>query len=84
MAAKDYVFCEAGVSEHIYLKKTKTSHLMSQDRRLVEDSEAIGCFEAYLRRYCEENNTDTLNVTNSKGEVLFTATLKKREDELEN
>lgn len=85
MAAKDYVFCKAALTGHIYLtKKIKSKDVMSQDRRLVEDHEAIGCFEAYLRRYCEENGTDTLNVTNSKGEVLFTATLKKQEDDTEN
>ena len=80
MAAKDYVFCIAALTGRVYLtKKNKSKNTMSQDRRLVEDFEAIGCFETYLRRYCEENNTDTLNVTNSKGEVLFSATLKKTE-----
>lgn len=85
MAAKDYIFCKAALSGRVYLaKKTKSKDKMSQDRRLVEDNEAIGLFEVYLSRYCEEHNTDTLNVTNSKGEVLFTATLKKQEDETEN
>lgn len=82
MAAKDYVFCEAGVSGRIYLaKKTKTPHLMSQDRRLVEDSEAIGCFEAYLRRYCKANNTDTVQISDGDGKVIFEATLKDKEEE---
>ena len=50
MAAKDYVFCKAALTGHIYLtKKIKSKDVMSQDRRLVEDHEAIGCFEAYLR-----------------------------------
>ena len=82
MAAKDYVFCEAGLTGRVYLaKKTKTPHLMSQDRRLVEDSEAIGCFEAYLRRYCKENNTDTVVISDGNGKTLFEATLKDKDNE---
>ena len=55
MAAKDYVFCKAALTGHIYLtRKIKSKDVMSQDRRLVEDHEAIGCFEVYLRRYCEK------------------------------
>ena len=41
MAAKDYVFCKAALTGHIYLtKKIKSKDVMSQDRRLVEDHEA--------------------------------------------
>ena len=82
MAAKDYVFCAAGLTGQMYLaKKIKTPHLMSQDRRLVEDFEAIGCFEAYLRRYCKANNTDTVQISDGDGKVIFEATLVDKEKE---
>ena len=48
---------------------------MSQDRRPVEDNEILGLFEFYLRRYCEENKTDTVVVTNSDGKQIFSAKL---------
>lgn len=85
MAAKDYKFYPSALTGHVYLaKKTKSKNIMSQDRRIVTDNEAIGIFELYLNRYCKEHNTDTINVSNSKGQVLFTATLKKKDNDTEN
>lgn len=85
MAAKDYVFCKAALTGHIYLtKKIKSKDVMSQDRRIVTEEEIIGIFEHYLRGYCEENKTDTLQITDENGKVLFTATLKDIENETEN
>lgn len=54
---------------------------MSQDRRIVTDEEAIGIFEAYLRRYCKDNNTDTVNITDAEGKLLFSATLNDRKED---
>lgn len=82
MGAKDYAFYPAAISGEVYLaKKIKSKNLMSQDRRIVTDDEAIGIFEAYLRRYCKKNNTDTVNITDAEGKLLFSATLKDNETE---
>ena len=84
MAAKDYTF-GAGCFGTIYLtKKTKSRkdglHLMSVDRRQLEENEILYIFENYLRHWCEEHETDTLSVTGEGGKVLFEATLKDKED----
>ncbi len=79
MPAKDYVFVE-GVLGTIYLaKKTKTPNLMSQDRRIVTDNEIIGLFECYLKRWCEQNNTNNLVLTDENGNEVFRAALKTEE-----
>lgn len=63
MAANDYVFVP-GLFNVFLAKKKKPSkngpQIMSQDRRQVSESEIIGCFEFYLRQYCEEHHTDTI------------------------
>lgn len=84
MAAKDYTF-GAGCFGTVYLtKKTKPRkdglHLMSRDRRPLEEDEILYIFENFLRSWCEEHETDTLSVTGEGGKVLFEATLKDRED----
>ena len=83
MAAKDYTF-GAGWKDIYLTKKTKPRkdglHIMSTDRRPLEENEILYIFEHYLRRFCEENDTDTLNVTGEGGKVLFTATLKDKEE----
>ncbi len=82
MAAKDYEFYPAAMSGRVYLaRRTKSKNVMSQDRRLVTDNEAIRIFEAYLRRYCEENKTDTVCISDENGKLTFTATLKNYESE---
>lgn len=83
MAAKDYTIC-AGVF-NLYLAKVKKPNQkgpqkMSQDRRPITESEMIGCFEFYLRRYCEKNNTDTVQISDENGKVLFEAKLLDKED----
>lgn len=83
MAAKDYTF-GAGIFGNIFLtKRTKPRKdgltLMSLDRRPLEESEILYIFEHYLRHFCEEHQTDTLNVTGDDGKVLFTAILKDKE-----
>ena len=83
MAAKDYTF-GAGWKDIYLTRKTKPRkdglHIMSTDRRPLEENEILYIFEHYLRHFCEENDTDTLNVTGEGGKVLFTATLKDKED----
>lgn len=83
MAAKDYTF-GAGWKDIYLTKKTKPRkdglHIMSTDRRPLEENEILYIFEHYLRRFCEENDTDTLNVTGEGGKVLFVATLKDKEE----
>lgn len=76
MAAKDYVFLEGALGNVYLAKKTKTPHLMSQDRRVVTDDEIIGLFEHYLKRWCEDNKNDTLAITDESGKEIFRATLK--------
>lgn len=84
MAAKDYEFYPAAFTGRVYLaKKIKSKNVMSQDRRVVAEEEIIGIFEYYLRGYCEKNKTDTLQVTDENGKVLFTVTLKDNDDDTE-
>ena len=83
--AEDYTFA-AGWTGTVYLtKRTKTKRhgmsVMSVDRRPLEDNEIFYIFENYLRRFCKEHNSDTLNVTDGDGNVIFSATLKKTENE---
>ena len=73
MAAKDYVFVTGMVTPYL-AKKTK-GHVMSQDRRPVEDNEILGLFEFYLRKYCEEHNTRTVTISNADGKKIFSAQL---------
>lgn len=77
MAAKDYVFVESGLGTIYLAKKTKTPNLMSQDRRVVTDDEIIGLFEHYLKRWCEENNTTHLGITDQNSNEIFRAILTK-------
>lgn len=73
MAAKDYVFVTGMVTPYL-AKKTK-GHVMSQDRRPIEDNEILGLFEFYLRKWCEESKKDTVIVSDGKGKKLFEAKL---------
>ena len=80
MAATDYVIVESALARKIYLaKKIKSKNLMSSDRREVTDNEILGMFENYLRRYCEEHHTDTVEITKGGGTKIFTATLIDKE-----
>lgn len=84
MAAKDYTF-GAGWKDIYLTKKTKTRkdglHIMSTDRRPLEENEILYIFEHYLRQFCGEHDTDTLYVKGEGGKVLFSATLKDKEGE---
>lgn len=83
--AEDYTFA-AGWTGTVYLtKRTKAKRygmsVMSVDRRPLEEKEIFYIFENYLRKFCKEHNSDTLHVTDGDGNVIFSATLKKTEDE---
>ena len=83
MAATDYTIC-AGIF-NLYLAKVKEPtkkgpQTMSEDRRPITESEMIGCFEFYLRRYCEEHKTDTVQISDENGKPIFEATLLDKEE----
>lgn len=73
MAAKDYVFVTGLVTPYL-AKKTK-GHVMSQDRRTVEDNEILGLFEFYLHKWYEESKKDTVTICDGQGKKLFEAKL---------
>lgn len=78
MAANDYVIVTGWMNAYLAKKKkpTKETQTMSEDRRPITDSEMIGLFEFYLRRWCEEHEgEDTVVITNSEGKKIIIATL---------
>lgn len=83
MAAKDYTF-GAGWANIYLTKKTKPRkdgvHVMSTDRRPLEECEILYIFEHYLRMWCEEHEgEDTVEIT-CDGKKIFTATLLDKEE----
>ncbi len=86
MAATDYEIVE-GCLGTLYLARKKKptkrgSQTMSQDRRPITEGEMIGCFEHYLRQWCEEHHENTVVITNSDGKKIFEAKLLDKEDEV--
>lgn len=73
MSAKDYEIVTGLVTPYL-AKKTK-GHVMSQDRRPIEDNEILGLFEFYLRKWCAKNKRNTVTVFDEKGRMLFVAKL---------
>ena len=86
MAAKDYVIVSGWRNAYLTRKKKPTKkglQVMSQDRRPITDSEMIGLFEFYLRKWCEDHPAeDTVVITNSDGKKIFEATLLDKEDDV--
>ena len=83
MAASDYVMVAGWQNCYLARKKKeskKSPKTMSQDRRVIEESEMIGLFEFYLRRYCENNNTDTVVINNGKKNIFEAKLLDKEEN----
>lgn len=79
MAATDYKI-EEGILGGLYLAHKTKGDTMSEDRRPITDSEIIGCFEHYLRKWCKQHKgEDTLFITGEKGKLLFKATLLDKE-----
>ena len=86
MAAKDYIIVTGWQNAFLAKKKAPTKkgpQTMSMDRRVIEDSEMIGLFLFYLRRYCEENETDNV-VISQNGKKIFEAKLFETEEEEES
>lgn len=84
MAAQDYEIVTGWANAYLAKKKKQTKkgpQIMSQDRRVIEDNEIIGLFEFYLRNWCEENDKDTVVITNGDGKKIFEATLLDKENE---
>jgi len=78
MAATDYEIVTGWFNPYLVKKKKPTKNgrqTMSQDRRPITDSEILGLFEFYLRNWCEENEKDTVVITNGDGKKIFEATL---------
>ncbi len=84
MAATDYGIVTGWMNAYLAKKKKPTKNgpqTMSQDRRPITESEMIGLFEFYLRKWCEENEgKDTVVITNSDGKKIFKATLLDKEN----
>ena len=83
MAATDYVIVTGWMNAYLTKKKKPTKkgpQTMSEDRRPITESEMIGCFEFYLRRYCEEHKTDTVQISDENGKPIFEATLLDKEE----
>ena len=84
MAATDYEIVKGWW--HVYLAKKKKltkngPQTMSMDRRLITDEEIIGCFEFYLRNWCDEHEgEDTVVITDDNGKKIFEATLLDKEE----
>jgi len=80
MAASDYEIVEGWRACYFAKRATTKSGKMSTDRREITDNEIIGMFIHYLRRYCDENDTDIVVITGENGEKIFEAKLLKKED----
>ena len=78
MAAKDYEITVGWTGTPYFAKVLKKSKTMSADRRVIEDSEVLGLFENYLRKWTETNPGETLVVT-ANGKKVFEAKLLDKE-----
>lgn len=77
MPASDYIFVTGWLNAYL-AKRNKSIDVMSKDRRVISENEIIGLFEFYIRKYCAENNTDTL-IINKNGKKIFEAKLIDKE-----
>lgn len=83
MAATDYIIVTGWQNAYLAKRKKPTKRgpqTMSTDRRPIEDSEMIGLFEFYLRKWCEENGKDTVVISDANGKKIFEATLLDKEE----
>ena len=71
MAAKDYTFAEGMIDIYLTRKKERKDGLMSEDRRPLTEQEQMYIAEHFLRRYCDENQTDTVIITGTNRKPLF-------------
>lgn len=83
MAATDYEIVTGWLNAYLTKKKKpakKGPQTMSMDRRPVTDSEIIGLFEFYLRRWCEEHEGEDAVVITKNGKKIFEAKLLDKDD----
>ena len=84
MAATDYVIVTGWQNAYLAKKKKPTKkgpQTMSTDRRPIEDSEMIGLFEFYLRKWCQEHEgEDTVVISDANGKKIFEAKLLDKEE----
>lgn len=85
MAATDYVIVEGCLGTLYLARKKKPTkkgpQTMSLDRRPITEGEMIGCFEHYLRQWCEKHHEDTVVITNhNTGKPIFEAKLLDKEE----
>lgn len=85
MAAKDYIIVEGVFNAWLTRKRRPAKngqHIMSEDRRPITDSEIIGLFEYYLRKWCDEHEgEDTVVITDTDGKKIFEATLLDKDED---
>lgn len=84
MAATDYDILVGMFDLWLAKRKKPTKNgpqTMSADRRRITESEMIGCFEFYLRKYCKEHHTDTVVITDDNGKKIFEAKLLDQDNE---
>lgn len=79
MAAKDYIIAE-GFTNLYFAKRRKNPHLMSEDRRIIEDEECMCIAHYYLRKKCKELNTDKIVIKDGDGNDLYEMKLLKKEE----
>lgn len=84
MAATDYEIVKGWRNAYLAKKSKALKNgvvRMSMDRRPITESEMIGLFEFYLRKWCEEHEgEDTVVITNGNGKKLFEATLLDKDE----
>lgn len=83
MAATDYIIVTGWLNAYLVKKKKSTNtglQTMSQDRRVITNSEMIGLFEFYLRNWCEDHGSNTVVITDPDENKIFEATLLDRRE----
>lgn len=81
MTATDYTFCEGMIDIYLARKKKRKDGLMSEDRRPLTEQEQLYIAEHFLRRYCGENHTEEVQITNPDGKPIFKMVLLGKDKE---
>lgn len=88
MSAQDYKICPACFNAFLAKVSKRNPNLMLNDRRVITDAEIFNLIEWRLRKFCIENKTDTMYITNNgKVTIEIKATgelLEKIKKELED
>lgn len=75
MSAKDYVIVEGCFGTPYLCKKKKGNGVDPTDKRVISDSEIIGLFKNYLKRFCVETESSDISTTEN-GNVIFSVKLE--------